>query len=109
AAAEALFQKGRVAMDREDFDAACQMFEESFVLDPAVGTVMNLAVCEERRGHLARSWERWHQALDLLDEDDERVSYAVLQMEAVEVRLAHLTIVAQKGAPDGLSLRRDDV
>lgn len=109
AAAEALFQKGRGAMEREDFDAACQMFEESFSLDPAVGTVMNLAVCEEKRGRLARSWERWHQALDLLDEDDERVSYAVIQMEAVEGRLAYLTIVAQMGAPPGLVFRRDDV
>lgn len=109
AAAEALFQNGRDAMEREDFDAACQMFEESFSLDPAVGTVMNLAVCEEKRGHLARSWERWHQALGLLSEDDERVSYAVIQMEAVEGRLAYLTIVAEEGAPPGLTFRRDDV
>jgi hypothetical protein len=70
---------------------------------------MNLAACEEKRGQLARSWERWHQALDLLDEGDDRYSYAVIQLEAVEGRLAYLTIVAQEGAPRGLSLRRDDV
>lgn len=109
AAAEALFQKGRDAMDRDDFDTACEMFEESFALDAAAGTVMNLAVCEEKRGQLARSWERWHQALDLLEEDDDRVSYAVLQLESVEARLGYLTIVAKSGAPEELTLRRDDV
>lgn len=109
AAAEVLFQKGRDAMGAEDFDTACQMFEESFTLDPAVGTVMNLAVCEEKRGHLARSWERWSQALGLLDENDDRVSYALMQMESVEARLAYLTIVAEQGAPSDLTVRRDDI
>lgn len=96
-------------MDAEDFDTACQMFEDSFGLDPAVGTVMNLAVCEEKRGHLARSWERWQQALGLLDENDDRVSYALMQIESVEARLAYLTIRPEEGAPSGLTVRRDDV
>ncbi len=109
AAAEALFQKGRDAMDREDYDTACEMFEESFALDEAAGTVLNLAACEEKRGKLARSWERWHQALDLLDETDDRVGYAVLQLESVEARLAYLTIVAEEGAPSDLALERDEV
>jgi hypothetical protein len=109
AGAEALFQKGREAMDASDFDVACEMFQESFDLDPAVGTVMNLAVCEEKRGHLARSWERWRQALGMLDESDDRMGYAAIQMEAVEGRLAHLTIVAQDGAFNNLTVRRDDV
>src|SRR5688572_29192458 len=67
AAAEVLFQKGREAMLAENYDSACQFFLESLSLDQAVGTVMNLAVCEEKRGHLTASWERWHQALRLLD------------------------------------------
>ncbi len=102
AAAEALFQEGRSAFAEEDYDLACQMFEESFSLEPAVGTVMNLAACEEKRGHLSESWERWHQAIDLLDPSDDRVGYAVLQVESIESRLAHLTIVLEKDAPSGL-------
>ena len=109
AAAEALFQKGRGAMAEEDFDEACKLFEESFALDPAVGTVMNLAVCEEKRGHLAMSWERWHQALDLLEEGDDRVGYAMIRLESIESRLAYLTIVPAEGAPAGLAVKRDDV
>lgn len=109
AAAEALFQKGREAMSEDDYDRACKIFEESFALDPAVGTVMNLAVCEEKRGHFAESWERWHQALGLLSEDDDRVGYAKTHLEAVEGQLAHLAIVPREGAPKELTIRRDDI
>jgi hypothetical protein len=53
ATAEALFAAGREAIRRGDYQAACPMFAESNRLDPAVGTVLNLAICEEHLGQLA--------------------------------------------------------
>src|SRR5262249_55537702 len=47
AAAEALFRQGRQAMEAKDFATACPKFAESQRLDPAVGTLMNWATCEE--------------------------------------------------------------
>lgn len=109
AAAEALFQKGREAMAVEDYDAACQFFLESLSLDQAVGTVMNLAACEEKRGHLTASWERWHQALRLLDPSDDRVLFAEDQLTWISARLAHLTIRLTGANPKDITIRRDGV
>jgi hypothetical protein len=109
AAAEALFQKGRDAMAESDFDAACQFFTESLALDTAVGTVMNLAVCEEERGHFTAAWERWHQALRLLSPDDDRVIFADQKLESVAEKLAYLTVRLAPGSPQGLTVHRDGV
>jgi len=109
AAAEVLFQKGRDAMVVEDYDAACQLFLESLSLEQAVGTVMNLAVCEEKRGHLTAAWERWHQALRLLDPSDDRVLFAEDQLTIISERLAHLTIRVTGASPKELTIRRDGV
>jgi hypothetical protein len=109
AGAEALFQKGRDAMVLEDYDAACQFFAESLALDQAVGTVMNLATCEEKRGHLTASWERWHQALRLLDPHDDRVLFAEDQLNSISARLAHLTVRLSGASPKDVTIRRDGV
>ena len=53
AAGEALFQEGRRLMKTHDFAPACSKFEESLRLDPATGTLLNLADCEEQLGHTA--------------------------------------------------------
>lgn len=109
AAAELLFQKGRTAMVAQDFDQACQLFEESFALDAAVGTVMNLATCEEKRGRLTSSWERWQQAVRLLEQDDSRRPFAQQQLASLSERMARLTIQLKEGTPRGVSVRRDGV
>ena len=57
AAAEALFNQAHAAMSAHDYDTACQRFAESNRLDPAVGTLLNLGVCEAARGRVATAWE----------------------------------------------------
>ncbi len=107
AAAEALFQRGREAVEAEDWDTACSSFRESHRLDPAAGTVMNLAVCEEARQNLAAAWEAWQQALRLLPRSDERRSFAEGRLVALEKDLPYLTISGAPGVP--LSVVRDGV
>ena len=63
AAAEALFTEGRKAFDAGDYRIACARFAESQRLDPAVGTLINLAACNEKLDNLALAWETWQQAL----------------------------------------------
>ncbi|MFO0567610.1 MAG: hypothetical protein U0263_18270 [Polyangiaceae bacterium] len=53
-AAEALFNAGRDAVKAGDYPTACAKFRESNRLDPAPGTVLNLADCEEHLGHVDR-------------------------------------------------------
>jgi hypothetical protein len=109
AAAQWLFRDGRALMKKGDFPAACAKLEESQRLDPAVGTLMNLAECEERIGRRASAWQRWGAALEQLPRDDRRRALATRRIAALEKTVARLTIVVAPGAPPGLQIRRDGV
>jgi hypothetical protein len=109
AAAEAIFEAGRAAMEKGDFASACPRFRESERLDPAPGTLLNLADCEEKLGHLARAWEAWREALATLPADDARRPAAKSRERAVESRVPRLTLTRAPGAPEGTVARRDDV
>src|SRR5690349_9072722 len=55
ARAAALFKEGREAMVHGNAATACPKFAESQRLDPAAGTLRNLALCEEAIGELAKA------------------------------------------------------
>src|SRR5947207_15862051 len=62
--AEALFREGRDAVKMGEYEIACPKFEESQRLDPANGTLLNLALCEEGWGHLADARRHFRQVLE---------------------------------------------
>jgi hypothetical protein len=97
AAAEVLFTEGRKALDAKQYDEACRKFAESERLEPAVGTLMNLATCEEKLGKLASAWQHWKEAIALLRKDDDRVSFARGRVEELEKKLPRLTVVLEAG------------
>jgi hypothetical protein len=109
AGAEALFRAGREALRRGDYDAACSAFEASQRLDPAGGTALNLAECEQGRAHTASAWQHLREALDLLPADDDRVPLARARVASLERRLPHLTIRLGPGVPPDAKVTRDDV
>ena len=55
--AEALFLQGQERMAAQDITAACDLFTRSLKMDPALGTLLNLARCHERQGKTACSAE----------------------------------------------------
>ena len=93
AAAERLFRDARRAVVMGNYASACPMFEESYRLDPAPGTLLNLGDCEEKRGQLARAWEHFRQLHDQLPSSDNRRAEAGLRAEAIEPRIPRLRIV----------------
>src|SRR5665213_1764373 len=70
ATADVLFNDARAAMAAKKFDLACAKFRESNRLDPAVGTLFNLANCEAQRGQLVTAWTLYRQVLEKLPPDD---------------------------------------
>jgi hypothetical protein len=108
AAAETLFQEGRDAMQRGDHSVACAKFRESQRLDPGVGTLMNWADCEEKLGHIASAWERWHEAMDLAHDGD-RIAYARHRAALLDSRVPRLAITLSGASRERARVVRDDV
>jgi serine/threonine-protein kinase len=89
---------------------ACPKFEESHRLDPSGGTILNLALCHEQQGLLARSWSEFHEAIAFAGRDgrSDREQVAEKYIRGLEPRLSRLTIVVPENVRvDGLRIERD--
>jgi hypothetical protein len=109
AAAEVLFRKGRDAMKAGDFGAACPKFAESQRLDPAAGTLLNLAQCEEKLGQLASAWQHYQEAADQLPPGDPRIGMARKGVADLDKLVPRLVVRLGPNAPRGTSVRRGGV
>jgi hypothetical protein len=99
ATADVLFNDARAAMAAKKFDVACAKFRESNRLDPAVGTLFNLANCEAQRGQLVTAWTLYRQVLEKLPPDDSRVPIAKAQVQSLDARIPRLKIRARGEMP----------
>lgn len=109
AAGEALFREGRAAAEKGNYELACQKFHESHRLDPAPGTVLNIADCEEKLGHIATAWTLYQEVTQKLPSRDERHAIAQARVTALEPRVPKLAIRLAAGAPSDSVVRRDGV
>jgi hypothetical protein len=105
AAAEVLFEQARAEMAAGNYDAACRKLRESDKLDPAVGTKLNLADCEEKRGRLATAWELFKAAERDLKRSDDRYPIAKQRREALEAVVPRLRIELAPSAPAETTVR----
>jgi hypothetical protein len=99
AAADALFRAGREATLAEDHQKACGYFRESQRLDPAPGTLLNLAICEERVGHLAQAWQYYRRVFDATSEQDPRRSIVTKNLARLDQVLPRFILQRAVGAP----------
>jgi hypothetical protein len=111
AAAEALFQEGRRLLKIDEVLAACSKFDESLRLDPAIGTLINVAACQERLGRTATAWQHWRAAADQLSTTDKRRAMAIRHASALEKVLARLIVTLGPNVrdEDQLEVRRDGI
>lgn len=96
-------------MAAKDWKIAAQRLTESARLDPKVGTLINLAECEENLGLVAAARQHLQRAIDLAAaQRDDRLDLAKTRLVAIDKRVPRLTIVL---APTGKDARvkRDDV
>ncbi|HET9957573.1 MAG TPA: hypothetical protein VFQ61_23915 [Polyangiaceae bacterium] len=92
--AETLYRQGRELMAAGKYADAAAKFAESYRLDPATGTLLNLATCQEQQGKLASAWLTFSEAARAArrEQRDDRVRFAEQHVSALEPRLPRLTI-----------------
>jgi hypothetical protein len=91
ARAEASFRAGSDAFDHGRVDEACTDFAESMHLFPALGTLLNLALCHEKQGHAASAWREFSYAA-VWASDRERREFAHQHTARLERSLARVQI-----------------
>lgn len=111
ALAESLFREGRALVTAGKLAEACAKFAESRRLDPAPGTLLNLARCYEDVGRTASAWATYRE-LDIrataLDQKA-RAEFARKRAAEMEPSLAALVVrVPAHRAPE-LSITYDGI
>ena len=107
--AAALFQEGREAAKRGDYTTACAKMEESYRLEPGHGTLINLADCQEHLNHLATAAQRFQEAADKLDPNDDRLVAVKQRIAALAPRVPKLIVELSTNAPVSTRVTRDGI
>jgi len=112
AMAEMLFFTARGLMEAERYAEACTKLAESHRLDPASGTLLNLAVCHEKEGKIASAWGEFRQAIVEARRAGraDREALAREHADALEPELPLLMIAVPPAAQQpGLQITRNGV
>jgi hypothetical protein len=102
-----LFRRGRAAMKSGDCRAAVPLLSQSHSLDPAVGTALNLALCEEQLGELSDALEHLQFVIDSAGAEDPRRRFAERRVTEIERRMAWLSVAVPRSARVGLQVLLD--
>ncbi len=113
AAAEALFEQGRLLMQSGDYAQACQKLEASQKLDEGIGTLLYLADCYEKTGRTASAWAMFKEAASIAgaQNQESRQKLALQRAKTLEPGLVKLVIDVAKANNDqlGFEVRNDGV
>jgi hypothetical protein len=96
--ADALFKEGLRLFETGQTSKACGRFDESYRLDPALGTLQNLALCHEKEGKFLLAY----------DEFTELSSKAAAAGKTARVDVAREHLAALDGKVARVSLKFDD-
>lgn len=100
AMAEALFKEGKKLLAERQIPEACRKFESSYRIDPASGTLLNLALCHEQEGKLATAWGEFNESLQLAKKNNraDRVKIAREHISAIEPLLSRFVVIVPEDA-----------
>lgn len=91
--AEALFREGRDLMEQNKVTEACTKFAESYRLDSALGTLVNLALCHEKDGKTATAWAEFNDAASAAAaEKDDREAFARRHVTSLEAEMPRVRL-----------------
>lgn len=112
AAAEALYQQGKSLFDAQKYAEACEKFDASQKLDPAIGTLLFLGDCYEKQNKKASAWASFKEAASLAQaRNDDRQKIAEVRAAALLPQVSRLIIRVSEPtlALERFTLRRDGV
>jgi PEGA domain len=107
-AADEAFKKGRELLKSGKYAAACAEFEHSQELDPALGTLFNIAECDEKIGKLASALAAYREVVsrDTKPERRQVASDAATRLSARVPKLVVKVPAAAKHATISLGGKR---
>src|SRR5262245_50917740 len=105
--AERLFQLGRAAMNDSKYELARGYFEQSYKLESATGTLLNLAVCEEKVGRLTLSLAHLGEALAKAPPDDRRRPLISARLAELERRTPRVVLRPESPLESDIIVRLD--
>lgn len=108
-AADVLFEEGREALARGDVAGACAKFDASRLLEPAVGTLLNLGECSQKLARKRVAWVAYREALRFMTPTDERRALARERVSALESQLGRLALRLENATPDAKVLVDGDL
>jgi len=100
-AADTLFREGKALMEAGKPKQACRLFAESHQLEPAGGTLLNLATCYQRVGRYAAAERALLEAAELAEKAGrtDAISFIRKELADLEAKISMLRIVLPAGAP----------
>jgi hypothetical protein len=98
--ADTLFREGQRLLAAGDVTAACPMLADSYALDPALGTLLNLAFCHDKQGRTFTALGEFKRAAAeaTRTEQKERASFARTRIREIEAKLPRARIEIASGA-----------
>lgn len=106
--ADALFAEGVSRGGKGDHAGACALFRESFALDPAMGTLYNIAECEARLGNDVAAATALDRLVRELPASDPRAGEAARKRAIIDQRVGRLTVTLAGTAPAGTRVTLGD-
>jgi len=108
AIAEQMFREGQQLLRQGRISEACEKLAASQRLDPAIGTLMNLAYCHELEGKTASAWSEYADAAaqSARAEEPQRERFAREHAAALEPSLSKMRIEVPRDVA-GLEVRLD--
>jgi hypothetical protein len=95
-------------MNEKKFPEACPRLERSYKLDPAPGTLLNLAVCHEAIGKTATAWNEFRDTVTIAKRENrnDRLTFAQKHLKGLDGQIPTLTVTDQ-ARENGLEWRLD--